>query len=44
MSNNGDIVFVFISKKTLSLKKKKKKLSKKDIIKELSIPDLPEKV
>ena len=44
MNNNGDIVFVFISKKTFSLCKNRKKLSKKDIIKELSIPDLPEKV
>lgn len=44
MNNNGDIIFVWIGKKSFSLCKNRKKLSKKDILKELSIPDIPEKV
>lgn len=44
MNNNGDIIFIWIGKKYISLSKNRKKLSKKDILKELSIPDIPEKV
>ena len=42
--NNGDIIMIFIDKKHFSLGKNRKKLSKKDIIKDLNLPDLPEKV
>ena len=42
--NNPEIIMIFIDKKHFSLSKTRKKLSKKDIIKDLGLPDLPDKV
>ena len=42
--SNPEVIMIFIDKKHFSLSKNRKKLSKKDIIKDLGLPDLPDKV